>query len=233
MPGFLFMQLILIVIILNTLQLQLNEVDMREKMVQTQIIDRGITDTEVIKAMLNVPRHFFVPEKHKSKAYFDCPLPIGYNQTISQPYIVAFMTEKLNLNSKDKVLEIGTGSGYQSAILSQIVDSVFTIEIVKELSIVSKHKLETGGYTNVFCRQGDGYNGWPEHAPFDAIIVTAAPDKVPEPLLDQLAENGRLIIPVGPVNNTQHLNLYIKKNGKIKQQSLLTVRFVPFIREKE
>ncbi|MBS2099261.1 protein-L-isoaspartate(D-aspartate) O-methyltransferase [Carboxylicivirga linearis] len=206
---------------------------MRQKMVQEQIINRGITDENVIDAMLTVPRHYFVPQIHKSKAYYDCPLPIGYNQTISQPYIVAFMTEKLKLSPDDKVLEIGTGSGYQAAILSQIVDSVFTIEIINQLATISHQKLKTAGYANIYCKAGDGYNGWPEHAPFNAIIVTAAPDQVPQPLLDQLAEGGRLIIPVGPTHDIQHLKIYKKERGKIKQKNLLTVRFVPFMRNSD
>ena len=232
MPGFYFM-ILLWITILNLFPFQQKEDSMRQKMVQEQIINRGITDENVIDAMLTVPRHYFVPQIHKSKAYFDCPLPIGYNQTISQPYIVAFMTEKLQLHPDDKVLEIGTGSGYQAAILSQIVDSVFTIEIINELATISHQKLKTAGYANVYFKAGDGYNGWPEHAPFNAIIVTAAPDQVPQPLLDQLAEGGRLIIPVGPTHNIQHLKIYKKEKGKIKQKNLLAVRFVPFIRDSD
>lgn len=204
---------------------------MREEMVHFQIKNRGITDKAVIQAMLNVPRHKFVPGQFRSMAYQDCPLPIGYSQTISQPYIVAYMTEKLELNPHDKVLEIGTGSGYQAAILAEIVDSVFTIEIVSALYKISKYNLKENGYTNVYCKEGDGYNGWPEHAPFDAIIVTAAPDKIPMPLIEQLAEGGRLIVPVGPERGTQYLKVLVKKNGKIKQRNLIAVRFVPFTRE--
>ncbi len=206
---------------------------MREEMVQSQIIERGITDKAVIQAMLRVPRHQFIPELYKSQAYQDCPLPIGHNQTISQPYIVAYMTEKLELSPHDKVLEIGTGSGYQAAILAEIVDSVFTIEIVGALYKTSQSNLKVCGYRNVSCKEGDGYNGWPEHAPFDAIIVTAAPEKVPLPLIEQLAEGGRLIIPVGPYHDTQYLKVLTKSNGKIKHQNLLAVRFVPFTREKD
>jgi len=225
--------MLLLIIILNLFPFLQKEDNMRQKIVEEQIINRGITDENVIDAMLTVPRHYFVPQIHKPKAYFDCPLPIGYNQTISQPYIVAFMTEKLELQPDDKVLEIGTGSGYQAAILSQIVDSVFTIEIINELATISHQKLKTGGYANIYCKAGDGYNGWAEYAPFNAIIVTAAPDKVPQPLLDQLAEGGRLIIPVGPTHDIQHLKIYKKEKGKIKQKNLLAVRFVPFIRDSD
>ncbi len=204
---------------------------MRAEMVRNQIEARGISNQMVIEAMKSVPRHFFVPEKHKARSYHDCPLPIGYNQTISQPYIVAYMTEKLDLNKRDKVLEIGTGSGYQAAILAEIVDSVYTIEIVSALAKVSAYKLKELGYQNIRCKDGDGYNGWIEHAPFDAIIVTAAPSKIPQPLLDQLAEGGKLIVPVGPKGSSQYLKIITKENNKIKTRNLLAVRFVPFTRE--
>jgi len=160
-------------------------------------------------------------------------LPIGYNQTISQPYIVAYMTAHLDLTSTDKVLEIGTGSGYQAAVLSLLVDSVFTVEIIPELSELARLTLVDCGYGNVFCKSGDGYHGWKEHAPYDAIIVTAAPPKVPKALIDQLAMGGRLIIPVGPQLGTQYLKLYIKKENRLVEKSLLPVRFVPFTREIE
>jgi protein-L-isoaspartate(D-aspartate) O-methyltransferase len=206
---------------------------MREEMVRNQIEARGISDSLVLSAMKNVPRHHFVPEKYMERAYQDCPLPIGYNQTISQPYIVAYMTEQLKLNKQSKVLEIGTGSGYQAAILADIADSVFTIEIIPALAKISAHKLKELGCSNVFCKKGDGYNGWIEHAPFDAIIVTAAPTEIPQPLIDQLANGGKLIVPVGAKGAVQYLKMITKKNGKIKTRNLLAVRFVPFTRDSE
>ncbi len=212
---------------------QQNYLSRREIMVEEQIKSRGITDTAVLNAMLNVPRHLFVPDDLQAMAYEDHPLEIGEGQTISQPYIVAYMTEKLKLKPTDRVLEIGTGSGYQAAILAYIVDSVYTIEIIPELALMAKENLEKANIVNVKVKCGDGYNGWPEHAPFDAIIVTAAPENVPRPLLDQLAEGGRLIIPEGSRHYTQYLMLYEKKNNKIRSKRLLPVRFVPFTREKE
>lgn len=205
----------------------------RHQMVSYQIEGRGVTDQAVLRAMETVPRHLFVPEEFRHLAYQDSPLPIGYDQTISQPYIVAYMTEQLLLEKSDKVLEIGTGSGYQAAVLSLLADSVFTMEIIPELTENAKEALEACGYTNVYCRTGDGYHGWAEHAPYDAIIVTAAPPKVPQPLIEQLAINGRLIIPVGPQQGTQYLNLYIKKENRLVKKNLLAVRFVPFTREIE
>ncbi len=204
---------------------------MREEMVQQQIINRGIKDQTVIEAMRKVPRHLFVPVQYQNLAYQDGPLPIGYEQTISQPFIVAYMTEKLQLHPHDKVLEIGTGSGYQAAILSEIVDSVFTIEIIEELALTSYQILKENQFNNVVCKWGDGYDGWAEHAPYNAIIVTAAPESIPQALLDQLAENGRLIIPIGQKDQTQYLKVIVKTNGRIKQKSLIPVRFVPFTHE--
>jgi protein-L-isoaspartate(D-aspartate) O-methyltransferase len=163
-------------------------------------------------------------------AYDDSPLPIGYGQTISQPYVVALMTEVTEPSDKKKVLEIGTGSGYQAAIFAEIVDSVFTIEIVPELASESTERFKKLGYNNIFSRYGDGYKGWREHAPFDIIVVTAAPEKIPEPLLQQLSENGRMIIPVGDAWSLQKLILVTKKNGKLTEQYITTVRFVPFKR---
>jgi protein-L-isoaspartate(D-aspartate) O-methyltransferase len=202
----------------------------RINMVKNQIIDRGISDTKTIESLRKVPRHLFVPEDYKRDAYGDYPLPIGYGQTISQPYIVAFMTEAVKPDRKKKALEIGTGSGYQAAVLAEITDTVYTIEIITELAKESDARFKMLGYKNIVGKSGDGYNGWIEYAPFDIIIVTAAIDKIPEPLTDQLAENGRLVIPVGSPNGVQELKLLVKKNGKIKITTLLPVRFVPFKR---
>jgi len=203
---------------------------LRQKMVESQIRNRGINNKAVLDAMKTVPRHLFIPENYRDEAYNDYPLPIGYGQTISQPYIVAYMTEAVNPTSKKKVLEIGTGSGYQAAILAEIVDKVYTIEIVPELAKESAERLKNMGYNNVICKYGDGYRGWPEYAPFDIIVVTAAPEKIPQPLIDQLAEGGRLIIPVGAPGAVQELVLLIKKNGKTETRRLSFVRFVPFKR---
>lgn len=205
----------------------------REQMVKTQLIARGIKDAATLFAMQNVSRHLFVPENMKPYAYSDRPLPIGDGQTISQPYIVAFMTEALQLKESDKVLEIGTGSGYQAAILAKIVDSVYTIEIVKPLAIKAKDRLQQLGYANVNVKWGDGYHGWPAKTPFDAIIVTAGADSIPQPLIDQLKIGGRMIIPVGPSNYVSHLVLVTKKKNKIIKKKLIPVRFVPFTREKK
>ena len=202
----------------------------RMNMVKTQIIDRGISDSKTIESLRKVPRHRFVPQEYEKDAYGDYPLPIGYGQTISQPYIVAFMTEAVKPDRNRKALEIGTGSGYQAAVLAEITDTVYTIEIIEELAKESEALFKKLGYKNIVCKSGDGYNGWIEHAPFDIIIVTAAIDKVPGPLTDQLAEGGRLIIPVGSPYGLQELKLLVKKNGKIKTNNLLPVRFVPFRR---
>jgi protein-L-isoaspartate(D-aspartate) O-methyltransferase len=202
----------------------------RINMVRTQIIDRGISDTKTLESLKKVPRHLFVPAEYEKEAYGDYPLPIGYDQTISQPYIVAYMTEVVKPARNKKALEIGTGSGYQAAVLAEIVDTVYTIEIVDELAKESHTRFKMLGYKNIIGKAGDGYNGWIEHAPFDIIIVTAAADKIPEPLIDQLAENGRLVIPVGSPGGAQELKLLVKKNGKIKTTYLLPVRFVPFKR---
>jgi len=202
----------------------------REKMVTQQIISRGVTDQLTLKAMRKVPRHLFVPEEYKSEAYDDNPLPIGYGQTISQPYIVAYMTEVANPDPSKTALEIGTGSGYQASVLAETVKSVFSIEIVPELAKESAERLKMLGYKNITVKHGDGYKGWKEFSPFDIIIVTAAAEEVPQPLIDQLAENGRLVIPVGPPMAVQELILLIKKNGKIEKSRLTFVRFVPFKR---
>ena len=203
---------------------------LRQKMVENQIRNRGINNTAVLNAMKKVPRHLFIPENYRDEAYNDYPLPIGYGQTISQPYIVAYMTEAVRPTSNKKVLEIGTGSGYQAAILAEIVNKVYTIEIVPELAKESAERLKDMGYDNVICKHGDGYQGWSEYAPFDIIVVTAAPENIPQPLIDQLAEGGRLIIPVGAAGAVQELILMTRKNGKIDTRRLSFVRFVPFRR---
>lgn len=205
--------------------------ELRERMVESQIIARGITDNRVIAAMKKVERHLFVPENAQRYAYRDGPLSIGEGQTISQPYIVAYMTEVLDLEPGMKVLEIGTGSGYQAAILAEIVKEVYTIEINETLGRRSGKLLADLGYDNVKARIGDGYQGWEEHAPFDAIIVTCAPNNIPDPLQEQLAEGGQMIIPVGG-SAIQYLVLNTKKKGKIRQQSILPVMFVPMVNEK-
>ncbi len=202
----------------------------RNRMVKIQIQDRGVSNPAVLDAMRKVPRHLFVPPEYQSEAYNDYPLPIGYGQTISQPYIVAYMTEVLKPAKKMKALEIGTGSGYQAAVLAELVKEVYTIEIVPELAAESDGRFKELGYENITCKYGDGYQGWPEHAPFDIIVVTAAADQIPRPLIDQLAENGRLVIPVGQPAAIQELILITKKNGKAVERRLTYVRFVPFKR---
>ena len=201
----------------------------REQMVSSQIKARGIGDKRVLEAMRKVERHLFVPEKMQSLAYADQPLPIGEGQTISQPYIVAIMTELLNLKGDEKVLEIGTGSGYQAAILGELADTVYTIEIVKPLSERADSLLDAMGYENITVKHGDGYIGWEEHAPFDGIIITCAPPKVPQPLIDQLADGGRMVVPVGTF--WQELLLIEKKDGELRETSVLPVRFVPMTGE--
>src|SRR5262245_59108288 len=202
---------------------------LRQEMVETQIRDRGVADPRVLAAMTKVPRHRFVPEPEIGAAYEDRPLDIGFGQTISQPYIVAFMSEALAVGAADKVLEIGTGSGYQAAVLGELTREVFTIEIVEQLAERSSALLTTLGYTNVHVRAGDGYAGWPEQAPFDAIIVTAAPDHVPQPLVDQLRVGGRLVIPVG--RGEQQLLVMTRDPGGLKEERRLPVRFVPLTRK--
>ena len=201
----------------------------RRQMVENQIRARGVADPRVLSAMMAVPRHRFVQPRDVDIAYGDHPIDIGFSQTISQPYIVAYMTEALALQPSDKVLEIGTGSGYQAAILGQLVRDVMTIEIVPELAERSKALLADLGYKNVTVRAGDGYLGWPERAPFDAVIVTAAPDHVPQPLVDQLAVGGRLVIPVG--RGDQDLIIYTKSADGLREESRLPVRFVPLTRK--
>lgn len=203
----------------------------REQMVQNQLITRGIKDKATLDAMRAVERHKLVPEAQVRYAYEDRPLPIGYGQTISQPYIVAYMTEIIRPDQGMKILEIGTGSGYQAAVLAEIIDSVYTIEIVGSLGKRAQKKLLDLGYENIHVKLGDGYFGWEKHAPFDAIIVTAAAEYIPPPLMGQLKDNGKMVIPVGAPFTSQHLMLVEKKNGTIKTRNLLPVRFVPFTRK--
>ena len=200
-------------------------------MVETQIKARGVKDPRVLAAMEKVPRHEFVPPEFIDQAYEDHPLPIGYGQTISQPYIVAVMTELLQLESGDKVLEIGTGSGYQAAILAEITDKVYTVEIIPELAKSAEERLRRLGYTSVKVKNADGYYGWEEYAPYDAIIVTCAPDHVPRPLVRQLKDGGRMVIPVGPPGGYQSLWLIEKRGGEVKSRNVMGVLFVPMIHE--
>jgi protein-L-isoaspartate(D-aspartate) O-methyltransferase len=201
-------------------------------MVERQLRPRGIDDARVLRVMAKVPRENFVAKELRPRAYEDHPLPIGFGQTISQPFIVAFMTQELKPKSTDRVLEIGTGSGYQAAVLAELVEEVYTIEIVKPLAESAEIRLRELGYKNVHVKAGDGYKGWPEHAPFDAIIVTAAPDHVPQPLIEQLKEGGRMVIPVGG-NFVQRLNVLEKRGGVVKQIAAIPVKFVPLTRERE
>jgi protein-L-isoaspartate(D-aspartate) O-methyltransferase len=203
---------------------------LRKEMVNNQIVSRGIRNQLTIKAMLKVPRHLFVPQQYVSHAYDDNPLPIGHEQTISQPFIVAYMTELAQPASWKKVLEIGTGSGYQAAVLAELVDTVYTIEIIPELAKEASSRLTKLGYKNIVTKTGDGYLGWKEHAPYDVIMVTAADDHIPQPLLDQLAEKGRLIMPVGSPSSAQQIVLAVKKDGRIQRSKLAMVRFVPLLR---
>ena len=204
----------------------------REDLVLQSIQKRGVRDNAVLNSMKTVQRHLFVPAHHVSNAYEDRPLSIGYGQTISQPFIVAYMTEAINPKENFKVLEIGTGSGYQAAVLAEIVKEVYTIEIIPELGNAAAAKLKNLGYKNVNVKVSDGYHGWAEHAPFDAIVVTAAAEFVPPPLIEQLKEGGRIIIPIGSPFMNQTLMLVEKKGKKITTKSLLPVVFVPFTRKK-
>jgi protein-L-isoaspartate(D-aspartate) O-methyltransferase len=203
----------------------------RERMVREQIANRGVRDARVLAAMRKLPRHRFVPEEFQASAYSDQPLPIGHGQTISQPYIMAFMSEALELKPQDRVLEIGTGSGYQAAVLAELAGEVYSIEIVEPLGKEAAARLKDLGYERVKLRIGDGYRGWPEAAPFDAIIVTAAPDHVPPALVEQLREGGRMVLPVGRF--AQDL-LRLRRTAKgVVQENLLPVRFVPMVGEAE
>ena len=199
----------------------------RRHMVETQIEERGIGDSKVLDAMLKVKRHLFVPEGSEAFAYNDYPLSIGYGQTISQPYIVAYMTEAAGLKPTDRVLEIGTGSGYQAAVLAEIVKEVFSIEIIEPLAEEARTRLLRLGYTNVKVKWGDGYKGWPEYAPFDAIIVTAAPPAIPEELVKQLKTGGRMVVPIGSI--FQELYLITRTGEGFERRALLPVRFVPMV----
>ncbi|MEX2270091.1 MAG: protein-L-isoaspartate(D-aspartate) O-methyltransferase [Vicinamibacterales bacterium] len=204
----------------------------RRRMVDEQLRGRGIKDERVLAAMAGVPRHLFVRPAEQALAYADTPLPIGHEQTISQPFIVAFMTAALQVEASHKVLEIGTGSGYQAAILGKLARDVYTIEIVPELAERARDTLARQGFANVHVRAGDGYRGWPEHAPFDRIMVTAAPEEVPQALVDQLAPGGRMVVPVGPRFGDQELRILTKTpNGVVTERSL-PVRFVPMIKKR-
>src|SRR5438270_3412599 len=202
----------------------------RQKMVEQQLKPRGIHDERVLAAMVKVPREEFVPENLRAQSYSDNALPIGHDQTISQPFIVAFMTEQLRLQPNDRVLEIGTGSGYQTAVLAELVKEVYTIEIIEPLAKNASARLARLDYNNAHVKVGDGFQGWPEVAPFDAIIVTCAPDKVPQPLTEQLKDGGRMLVPVGS-GIDQQLYLLEKKNGQLAQTAILPVRFVPMMGE--
>ncbi|WP_157492337.1 protein-L-isoaspartate(D-aspartate) O-methyltransferase [Geothrix fermentans] len=201
----------------------------RARMVREQILARGVADPRVLEAMGRVPRHEFVPEGQRGEAYEDWPLPIGYGQTISQPYIVAFMTAALEPKPGDRVLEVGTGSGYQAAVLAGLVAEVYTIEIVEPLARRAEGDLRRLGYGNVKVRAGDGHRGWPEAAPFDAIIVTCAPEDVPRALVEQLRPGGRMIIPVGSQWGAQELYLLRRTATGMRRQAVLPVRFVPMV----
>lgn len=201
----------------------------RRAMVRDQIAARDVDDEAVLEAMRSVPRHEFVPEGYRARAYADTPLPIGHDQTISQPYIVAFMTQALQVDDSHDVLEIGTGSGYQAAILSKLAGSVYSIEIVCDLAERARSRLDRLGYDNVTVKCGDGYKGWPKHAPFDRVIVTAAPPEIPEALVEQLAPGGRMVLPVG--ENIQELKVVEKKeDGTTETIEMMDVRFVPMVR---
>ncbi|MFO7760257.1 MAG: protein-L-isoaspartate(D-aspartate) O-methyltransferase [Desulfobia sp.] len=206
---------------------------LRERMVQKQIAARGVDDPRVLSAMRTVPRHEFVPEQYRAFAYDDSPLPIGKGQTISQPYIIALMTEVLELKPGEKVLEIGTGSGYQAAVLAEIGAEVYTMEIIEQLGERARKILSALGYGEVRVKIGDGYKGWPQKAPFDAVIVTCAPDEIPRALIDQLRPGGRLVIPVGSSWCGQNLILGVRKKEGLEKKKLIPVRFVPMVKAKD
>ncbi|MEA3351004.1 MAG: protein-L-isoaspartate(D-aspartate) O-methyltransferase [Chloroflexota bacterium] len=206
-------------------------VENRDNMVEDQIASRGVEDTAVLTAMRAVPRQAFVLDRYLNQAYADHPLPIGYGQTISQPYIVALMTEILEVKAGDRVLEIGTGSGYQAAVLAEIDTEVYTIEIISELAAQAEERLDKLNYTQIHLQNADGYFGWEEQAPYDAIIVTAAPDHLPHPLTEQLKEGGRMVIPIGPIGAVQTLWLFEKQDGELESSNLGAVRFVPLTGE--
>lgn len=224
--------LIALVILAGTASAADRYVEARRVMVETQIKARGVRDERVLRAMLTVPRHRFVPERHLHQAYNDHPLPIGFGQTISQPYIVALMSVEAAVRPGQRILEIGTGSGYQAAILAELTDHdrVYTVEIIEPLAQSAARGLRELGYGKVRTRTGDGYLGWPQAAPFDAILVTAAPDHVPPPLVQQLKEGGRMVVPVGPPGLVQTLWRITKEGGQLKFHSLGAVMFVPLVR---
>jgi len=227
----LIMPLLLLSCARNSIQTETEDADAlaREQMVREQIAARGVEDPRVLAAMRSIPRHELVPQEFRAYAYADRPLPIGEGQTISQPFIVAYMTEQLKLTGEERVLEIGTGSGYQAAVLSELAREVYSIEIVPDLASRASKDLLRLGYDNVHVRQGDGYRGWPEEAPFDAIIVTAAPEQIPEPLIEQLRIGGRLIAPVG--DYWQELVLVTRDESGTRREKLIGVRFVPMTGE--
>ena len=223
---------VIIMLVASTVFGQQDYTVLRNNMVDKQLMARDITDSAVLRAMRVIPRHHYVPDNAKSYAYVDSPLSIGKGQTISQPYMVAFMTQELQLKPGQKVLEIGTGSGYQAAVLAEMGTEVYTIEIIESLGKRAEETLKAEGYTNVTVRIGDGYHGWPEEAPFDAIIVTAGIEEIPEPLLEQLAEGGRMVIPVGAKRSVRQLTLVTKKKGRIRKRNRMPVVFVEFQRTK-
>ena len=203
----------------------------RQEMIETQIVSRGVSDKRVLGAMLKVERHRFVPFIVRAMAYNDSPLPIGHGQTISQPYIVAYMTEAARLNPEDRVLEVGTGSGYQAAVLAEIAREVYTIEIVEPLADDARQRLKELGYQNIFVKHGDGYKGWPEKSPFDVIVVTAAPEEIPPELIHQLKAGGRMVVPIGSF--FQELYLVTRTESGFEKKNLLPVRFVPMVHGQE
>ena len=222
---------LLILFFTSTLNIMAQDFEkLRNQMVEEQIVARGVKSRIVLDAMRNIPRHLFVPQDMRNYAYEDTPLPIGLEQTISQPYIVAFMTESLNPVRGMKILEIGTGSGYQAAVLAYLGCDVYTIELLPELAERAEKILNDLNYSNVTVRCGNGYEGWHEAAPFDAIIVTAAPETIPEKLIEQLKDGGKMIIPVGPVLLPQWLKLITKRGRRIVEENLLPVRFVPMVK---
>ena len=227
--NYIFYYIILLTPLFSSFQDRFGE--SRNRMVSEQIEKRGISDKNVLKAMRNVKRHFFIPQELRNRAYYDGPVPIGYGQTISQPYIVAYMTDIIDLKPNSNVLEIGTGSGYQAAVLAEITNKVYTIEIIQELGEAAKETFKDLGYNNIESKIADGYFGWEEKGPFDAIIVTAATEFIPPPLIGQLKPGGKMVIPVGSTMQVQFLML-VEKNvqGKVKTRSLFPVRFVPFTR---
>jgi len=229
MPKLLFITLFIIILPYKQTLMAQNYEILRNKMVEEQLKKRGINSEAVLDAMRSVPRHLFVPKDLQKYAYNDGPLPIGLDQTISQPYIVAFMTEQIEPVKGMKILEIGTGSGYQAAILAYLGCEVYTIELLEELTNNAKKILNDLNFSNVKVRFGNGYLGWKEEAPFDAIVVTAAPDKIPEKLIEQLKEGGKMILPVGPVKSVQSLKLVTKKGRRIIEEDLFPVRFVPMV----